>query len=185
MKLRLIPVSLLVLAPLSAGCSSHDDYYDQYPSDPYAPPENVLRMSIDTNQTLQADPGEGAGLFVEYAEGGEYHVFATCDTNHSDYNCGWSIVASIDPTLSMDFTDDGDLEKGDEITRIDQGAVRLDFLVGADFDGVVLKVPPGERFRLNWLLDSVAQEDKLSWVSEGAVKTGAPSDPLDLEPTSP
>jgi hypothetical protein len=183
---RLLSISLVALAPLAAGCGSHDGYYDGYNYDPgYTNPANILRVDIDTDQTLEADPGEGAGLFVEYAAGGMYHVFSTCDTNHSNFSCEWLVVASIDPTLSMEVTDDGNLEKDDAITRIDKGAVRLLFVSDADFDGAVLKVPEGERLRLNWLLDGFADATQLSWVSDGSVHTGAPSDPLDLEPTSP
>src|SRR3954468_10911544 len=111
MKRRLLWGTLGALVPLAAGCTSNDSY-DAYPYDP-GPPNNVLRMDIDTDQTLVANPGDGAGLFVEYAAGGEYHVFSACDTNKSDYVCHWVVVASIDPTLSMEATDDGTLEKVD------------------------------------------------------------------------
>ena len=182
---------LVVLAPLAAGCGSHDTYAD--PNGPYDPgftdPSDVSRVNIDTNQTVSADPGEGVGLFVEYATGGEYHVFATCDTktssNMGHFACTWIVTASIDPSLRMEVTDDGNLEKNDTITRIDDGAVRLNFVVDDDFDGAVLNVPDGSApLRLSWLLDGFANTAHLSWVSGGAIQTGAPSDPLDLEPTS-
>jgi hypothetical protein len=187
MKNSLLAASLVALAPLAAACGSHDTTYDQgAAADPgFTDPADVARVNIDTNQTVSADPGDGVGLFVEYTMGGEYHVFATCDTNVSHYACTWVVVASIDPSLSMDVMDDGNLEKSDSIVRIDDGAVRLTFIVDDDFDGAAINVPAGERLRLSWLLDGFAYTDHFSWVSEGAIQTGAPSDPLDLEPTSP
>jgi hypothetical protein len=185
MKRRLLSASALALAALATGCgtSGHDDAYAQDPG--FTAPADVQRVGIDTGGTVSADAGDGAGLFVEYSTGGEYHVFTTCDTNISKQYCEWRIVASIDPAQSLDFTDDGNFEADDSITRIDDGAVRLVFVSDVDFDGAVLKVPPGEPLRLNWLLDGFARTDMLSWVSGGTVQTGAPSDPVDLEPTTP
>jgi hypothetical protein len=186
MKRCLFSFVLVAVAPLATGCGGSDGYSDGYAYDPgYSSPDNILRVDIDTDQTIETDPGEGAGLFVEYAAGGAYHVFSTCDTNRSNFSCEWLVVASIDPTLSLEVAEDGDLEKDDSITRIDKGAVRLRFVSDADFDGAVLTVPEGERLRLNWLLDGFADSTQLTWISGGAVHTGAPSDPLDLLPTSP
>jgi len=185
MKQGLLSGSLLALA-LATGCGSNSGNYDGYAQDPaFTAPADVQRVDIDTDQTLSADAGNGAGLFVEYSTGGEYHVFTTCDTNISKLPCEWRVVASIDPALSMEVTDDGNLEKDDSISRIDDGAVRLLFVSDVDFDGAVIKVPAGERLRLNWLLDGFVDETQLSWVSGGTVHSGAPTDPVDLEPTTP
>jgi len=172
------------------GCGSdHHDYAGYGPSGdaacPGAPTENVKSVDIETGEMLTADPGAGAGVFVEYAAGGAYHVFSTCDTNTSGLSCQWLMVASVDPTLSLAFKSDGDLESDDSITRVDAGAVRLLFNSGADFDGAVLTAPAGEKLRLNVMLDGCYTSNLVSWISGTTVENGAPTDPVDFVPTSP
>jgi hypothetical protein len=175
-----------------SGCGSDHHYYysdGTAPDDsacPGALTNQVQRVDIETGEMLTADPGQGAGVFVEYAAGGAYHVFSTCDTNTSGFSCQWLMIASIDPTLSMTVKDDGDLESDDSITRVDKGAVKLLFNSGADFDGAVLTVPPGEKLRLNVMLDGCYTTNLVSWISSGTtVQNGAPTDPVDFVPTSP
>src|SRR5258707_778191 len=38
---------------------------------------NPQQVVIDTDQTVNSQPGQGVGLFVEYATGGHWHVYAT------------------------------------------------------------------------------------------------------------
>jgi len=186
MKSGLHAIAAVAFASLTYGCGGDGHYYDGYAGG-YASSTstNVLRVDIDTGETLTADAGQGAGLFVEYVTGGAYHVFSTCDTDKSGFSCEWRMVASVDPTLALSVKDDGDLEKDDVITRIDKGAVNLLFNSDSDFDGAVLTVPAGEKLRLNVLLDGAVDASLVNWVSDGSVRTGAPSDPVDFVPTSP
>jgi hypothetical protein len=192
MKACLLALTTAGLGFVLTGCGNdHHSYYsDGYaPVDsacPGAPTDKVQTVSIETGEMLTADPGQGAGVFVEYAAGGAYHVFSTCDTSTSGFDCQWAMIASIDPTLSLTFKDDGDLESDDSITRVDKGAVKLLFNSGADFDGAVLTVPPGEKLRLNVMLDGCYTSNLVSWISNGTtVQNGAPTDPVDFVPTSP
>jgi hypothetical protein len=190
MKTSLLTIASLGLGALAPACGGHR-YHDDYSNPGYdqcsqAGPGSPLRVDIDTDApALTTDAGDGAGVFVEYMDGGAYHVFSTCDTNKSGYSCQWAIVASIDPTLSLQVTDDGDLEGDDTITRVDEGAVRLVFNSDADFDGAVLSAPAGEKLRLNVVLDGCYDSSLVSWVSNGSIVSGAPSDPVDFVPTSP
>ncbi len=191
MKTRLLALSTVGLGCALAGCGGNDHHYYYYDSPPDsacpgAPTDQVQHVDIETGEMLTADPGQGAGVFVEYAAGGEYHVFATCDTSTSGLSCQWVMVTSIDPTLSLGAKDDGTLEDDDSITRVDKGAVRLLFNSGSDFDGAVLTVPPGEKLRLNVMLDGCYTTNLVSWISSGTmVQNGAPTDPVDFVPSSP
>lgn len=196
MRTRLLVLSSAAVCLALTGCGdgrTHYYYAPNPPDDsacPGAPTDSPRSVDIETGEMLTADPGQGAGVFVEYAAGGAYHVFSTCDTKLSNDRCQWLMVASIDPTLSLSVKDDGDLEYDDPdypdaITRVDQGAVRLSFDVGDDFDGAVLTVPPGEKLRLNVMLDGCYTTNLVSWISGTTVENGAPTDPVDFVPTSP
>src|SRR5688572_22844404 len=54
-----------------------------------------MLVEIDTDQTMTADPGQGVGVFVEYAKGGHWHVWWTCDTAKTRQSCDFSVSGSI------------------------------------------------------------------------------------------
>ncbi len=49
---------------------------------------------VDTDQVMNADPGQGVGVFTEYASGGKWHIWWTCDTALSNQNCDVSLSAT-------------------------------------------------------------------------------------------
>jgi hypothetical protein len=67
----------------------------QTPSDPPASTTPML-VEVDTDQTMTADPGEGVGVFVEYATGGKWHIWWTCDTALTNQACDFSLSAAAD-----------------------------------------------------------------------------------------
>lgn len=154
--------------------------------EPQGDPVHVYSVTVDTGETLVAQPGQGYGVFVEYAAGGEWHVFTTCDADVTGYSCAWDLIASVDGTETLAVTDQTDLEAPDKVLRIDPAAVRLVFQTDSDTDGVRLTGTPGEPLSLDLEWDGpFAASSTLSWFGGGAVHTGAPSDPVDLTPTAP
>jgi hypothetical protein len=152
---------------------------------PVAEPGLVQTVGVDTGEQLVPNPGGGAGVFVEYAAGGTWHVFTTCDTTQSNFTCGWDLVASIDRSASLSVTEQAEVDKGDQVLRVDKGAVRLLFDTAMDVDGVHLSAPPGKSLELDVILDGNHDASLVSWVTGGAVHLGAPSDPIQFAPTAP
>ena len=62
------------------------------PSTP-ASPAPMLAI-VDTDQVMNADPGQGVGVFTEYTAGGKWHIWWTCDTAKSSQDCDFSVSAS-------------------------------------------------------------------------------------------
>jgi hypothetical protein len=202
MTTRWIALALIALGPLATACGTDNGTYYDYNGYPQTRTrDTIIAVDIDTSTldvpaTIAADGGAGVGLFVEYLTGGSYHLFATCDTMKSGHGCQWDVLATIDPTLKMDAQDDGDLESDDAVVRVDDAGFRLFFNVDVDFDGVVLTVPPQARLRLDELLydpdpnvitdpPTEAAANTL-WISGGALqRDGAPSNPVDFNPTAP
>ena len=53
-----------------------------------------MLVEIDTDQTMTAVGGEGVGVFIEYAKGGHWHVWWTCDTAQTRQSCDFSVSAA-------------------------------------------------------------------------------------------
>jgi hypothetical protein len=156
------------------------------PPPPYSPPGNVLSVDIDTDAQLQAEGGKGAGLFVEYATGGKWHVFAACDTTQSGFDCTWDLVVSLpDAKQALTVSDKTDLDASDAVLRVDEGALRLFFRTSTEVDGVRLSAPAGQQLQVDVILDGVHDGSFVNWVGGGAAKAGAPSDPIIFLPTAP
>jgi hypothetical protein len=61
------------------------------PGQPVAP----MLAVVDTGQVMNAQPGQGVGIFTEYAAGGTWHVWWTCDTARSQLDCDVALSATV------------------------------------------------------------------------------------------
>lgn len=181
--------SLLLLAslPLLAcgyghGHSHSDPYYDDGSLSPAfcGDPEEAI---IDADQALEVDPGAGAGAFVEYESGGLYRVTTSCDFEESG-SCLWDILVTPHddaPVLALSAVD---LEGSDSVSITEGNSVHLEAVTGSDFDGFTVQVDPGVGIRFDGLLDEACGNRFLFWVGDGALHSGAPSNPIDLLPSA-
>jgi hypothetical protein len=53
-----------------------------------------MLVEVDTDQTMTAVGGDGVGVFIEYAKGGHWHVWWTCDTTRTQQSCEFSVSAA-------------------------------------------------------------------------------------------
>src|SRR5262245_53008903 len=89
----------LATVSLASGCVVEDRYDDGgvttvSPPDETPPAQTPMAVTIDTDQTMTAGPGDGTGLFVEYAAGGHWKIWLTCDTNKTGQACPFDVTAS-------------------------------------------------------------------------------------------
>lgn len=182
---RLMRAALVGGALLLAGCSSDDTGYVPIGG---SAPNNVITESIDTGAALDVDPGKGVGLFVEYVAGGTWHIYATCDTVTSGYDCSWDLVASVDPTTRLKVADQMTEfdATNDKVLTVDKGSIRIIFGDNSTkIDGVKLAGPAGAPLTLDWYWDDDRDPSLVSFVQGGAAIPGAASDPAVFEPTTP
>lgn len=187
MTIRALP--LMALCLLSVGCTyeDDDDYYDCQGSEcGYVPPTEIESSSIDTGAELaEVEAGEGAGAFVEYQGDGAWHVFTACDTNISDYACGWDIIVSaVDGNQLDDFGSDR-LENEDYVGKFDSNSVQFISVTDYDFDGFFVQTDPGGHLRVDVYLDGAPAPRFIYWVGNGGLHKGSPTNPIDLMPTAP
>lgn len=182
---RLVGLGALTLvAALGTGCVVRSTASGNQSNPPPDGPDLPLEVGIDTNETLWVEPGEGAGLFVEYFEGGEYRITFACDTNLSGIGCDWEGYVSVEQGADVTGILEEDLEGSDRL-YVSDGVVDFDIGVTTDLDSFTVLTQPGTVLRLEAYLDGVSQPQFVFWRGDGVIHTGAPTNPVDFVPSSP
>ncbi len=183
------PLILLLAAPLAAcGYGNDGHHYDDqsyggggYDVSPAC--GEAEEAVIDADQALDVDPGAGAGAFVEYESGGTYRITTSCDAAEAG-DCYWDIVVTpLDGAPVLALSPIG-LESDDTLSLAQQNSVRLVAYTGTDFDSFSIQTDPGTPLRFDGLLDNACGNRYLFWVGDGALHSGAPSNPIDLIPSA-
>jgi hypothetical protein len=178
---------------LASGCVEPDP--DASNGGDLSPLPGIAELSIDAGETLTLEPGTGIGIAVVYAGDGAWDLDLACDTLTSGTSCLFDVwVSSDDSPDGISGATGRDLEEGDRVAMPDPFALRLDFLTEADTDGVGFRATPGATLRVSASLYDPAVDAPLgwsddpriiSWVGNGAVNWGAPTNPVDLTPDRP
>lgn len=145
---------------------------------------SVVKATIDVDQTLDTAPGEGIGVFIEYASGGTWHVFTSCDTAISGLTCAHNVSVTVPASASFGNIKQDGLEGADTVYEYTDG-LELATDTSTDLDGVYFDTDPGAKVRFEVWLDGQAESRFVYWVGGGAVHAGAPSNPVDLIPSAP
>lgn len=141
-------------------------------------------MLIDTDATLNAVPGEGVGVMVEYASGGEWKIRTTCDTNVSAAVCIFDLTASL-KAGTFELVESDGVEGLDNLKVVEATQAVLHAETASDTDGMRIKAAPGSILRLEVQLDGKPESRFVYWMSGGVVNEGAPTNPVEFEPSLP
>jgi len=144
----------------------------------------VVVATVDTGQTLETAPGEGIGVFIEYAEGGQWPVFTACDSNISGMGCAHNVAVFVPATSWFGGIRYEGLEGADTVYEYSDG-LELATETTSDLDGVYFDTDPGTTVRFETWLDGAKEAGFVYWVGGGAIHGGAPSNPIDLRPSAP
>lgn len=148
---------------------------------PDTPNVTPLRVKIDTDQVMTADPGKGVGVFVEYGTGGNWHVWWTCDTSLSNRTCTIDIrVSSPSGITPVDST----------VSPLEKTSTQLSFLsrTSTGVDDARFTTAPGEVLTLEAAIDGVLDPSYIFFVQNGQVNggyQGALTNPLELQGDRP
>jgi hypothetical protein len=200
-KLRSLFLSSFVLAmttglagAASTGCffigHDDDDHHDwddddvAPPTDPVTPPaeELLTEVAIQPDRTLEAAPGEGVGIFVEYYSGGKWRIWTTCDTFSSKQVCKFQILASTVRTEHLRTYATEDVEGFDEVQDLGGGMVQLIADTDSDTDTLVLEVEDGQPLEVEVYIDGQSAQPFVYWVSDDLIHAGAPDNPVRFLP---
>jgi hypothetical protein len=158
-----------------AGCIVVDDDGDDdvIIVDDNPPAPVIESVPIDQGEGLSQEPGEGAGVFVEYLGDGNWSIWTTCDSEFSGVACLYDIFATA-PDIRA--TGEDDLEGLDVIFE-DFDTLQLQADTTNDFDGMVFAAAPGEPVQIEVWLDGALDGRLVFWVAEGTVLQGLPTNP--------
>jgi len=178
----LLALGCVVDADHCDDCGMQDGYGGSAGSGPPAS-EKVITATIETDQHLETTAGKGAGVFIDYSAGGYWHVFTSCDANGP---CDFNVVATVGAGVSLSAAqlENDEPSDGDALYNYDDG-VEMAVRTWSDFDGMKFTTTPGATVRFEVYLDGVRDARYVYWVGDEAVHSGAPSNPIDLEPSSP
>lgn len=147
------------------------------PSEPEAPvasgdPAGVAPMLVvvDTDEVLEAAPGEGVGVYVEYGAGGVWHVWWTCDTNLSGRPCDVAVTLRASRGAVGDV-DAAELATG-KLARTDDGAVLVGDTTSVGVSGLRLALEPGAELVVEATIGGLRDGSFFFFVQDGKVKGG-------------
>jgi hypothetical protein len=151
-----------------------------------------MLVDVDPNQTMNASPGDGVGVFVEYQTGGHWIVWWTCDTNKTGESCAFDNVLSVSKGTIANI---GSMTPGVAPTGVTQnapGAIEAQTNTTTGIDGVTFDTPltAGE-VPVVTLDAKVNGQENPAWlffVQDGKINGGTTdmlTDPLMFEPSTP
>lgn len=130
-----------------------------------------VTVEIDTGKSMDAAPGEGVGLFVEYHSGGHWRLWWTCDTLVSGQSCDFAVRAEVEHGPLTAFKTTG-LGGGDTAEQTDDNTVVVqstvtDTLATAEFD-----TSPGETIALEAIVSGLRDGSYFFFVQDGQINGG-------------
>jgi len=148
-------------------------------------PAEPVQTYIDVDAQIETTPGEGAGVFVEYAKGGHWVLRTTCDTLKNGPPCAWDIIITPEDGRSISNVEPRDLEAKDSVGTYPDfpRSYQLVAETAGDIDGFTFDTEPQTAISVDVFLDEACALPYVFWVGDGAVHTGAPSNPIVLIPT--
>lgn len=143
-----------------------------------------MLVEVDPDQTMDAAPGEGVGVFVEYGTGGHWSVWWTCDTNLTRQRCDFNVSVTAASVSNVDSSGIGD--DGRAIT--DATSLRVLTTTRDEVHGVRFDTEPGAVITLEATVGALKDGAFLFFVQDGQVNggfSGTLSNPLRLQGKSP
>ena len=142
-------------------------------------------VAITPDKTLQSSAGDGVGIFVEYAAGGHWHVWTTCDTNKSKVSCDFEVFAIPEKGAKISNIQPETLESGDVAEELKDGSAHLSASTSTELDGMTFDTTPGTVVELEVYFEGLPDSRVVYWYGNDTLHTGAPTDPVDFLPDTP
>jgi len=138
--------------------------------------------TIDRDHVLTTDLGEGAGLFVEYANAGVWTLWTSCDSNLTDHGCAWHAEVFADAALG---TPEAFYLEGNDHIHTHEAGLSFYAETSYDMDMMVFTTEPGALVEIDVTLDGYLAPGYLVWFGNDVVHDGAPRSPVAFQPDAP
>jgi hypothetical protein len=162
------------------------------PTSPTTPPStSPMLVVVDTDQVMNADPGQGVGVFTEYSAGGKWHIWWTCDTAKSKISCDVALSATA-ASGTIDGLNSDQLQGG-TVTSPTPSRVEASITTTNQVHGITFTTTPGAVVTLEATVGGLKEgpgpnRSFFFFVQDGKINggyTGALTNPLQLQGKSP
>ena len=183
--------ALLLGVPLvffSAACTYDNGDAQRVTATPVAcdSPAEPATSTIDADRQIEVDPGQGAGVFIEYGAGGHWTLRTSCDTDKTNTAYSWDVIVTPEDGQALSLVTPYDFEPGDTVNPFStDGSYRFLAATSSDIDGITFDSAPGAAVRVDSYLDGVCALPYFFWVGDGALHQTSPTNPLILIPSVP
>jgi hypothetical protein len=146
-----------------------------------------ILVDVDTGKTMNAAPGDGVGIFVEYAAGGQWHVWWTCDTNKTNEPCAFGIKITAKTGSISDLQLAGAVQ-GDSIQQTDSQTLTATTNTTSNAVDAKFTGDAGGTIEIEATVGGVDDSSFFFFVQDGTVNggyTGTLTDPLRFEGNTP
>lgn len=151
-----------------------------------------MLVEVDPNQTMNATPGDGVGVFVQYKTGGHWTIWWTCDTNKTGESCSFDNTVSVQKGTIANIAS---MTPGVAVTGVTQngpGAIEAQTTTTTGVDGVDFDTPLASGqvpvITLDAKVNGQESAQFLFFVQNGKINGGTQdtlTDPLMFEPSTP
>lgn len=141
-----------------------------------------LLAVIDTDQVMTADPGQGVGVFIEYAKGGKWHLWWTCDTQQTNQDCQY-VVSATASAGNIENVDSAQLQGGSTSSPT-ASRVEARSTTTNQVHGITFTTNPGAVITVEASVGGIKDGKFLFFVQKGKVNggfTGKITNPLQLQ----
>jgi hypothetical protein len=186
--MRVLISSLLAVLGLSAtGCWVEYDNSRRTPPPAQTTPQtptptpDPVRVTIDTGRALTVSPGGGAGLFITYDAGGNWKLSWTCDTS---VNPRRTSPCVFDIAVGTHGIQELSVQPSNAVVQQDATSFSIRTSTTTTLDSATLRTEPGSSIAVTMRIDNNVYPSLIWYVSDGKLTT-APSDPIELVPSTP
>jgi hypothetical protein len=141
---------------------------------------------------MNATPGDGVGVFVQYKTGGHWLVWWTCDTNKTGQTCAFDNTVTVSKGSIANVASMTPDVAAPGVTQLGAGAIEAQTSTSTNVDGVTFDTPVTAGEVPVITLDAKVNGDEnpgwLFFVQGGQINGGTKdtlTDPLMFEPSSP
>jgi hypothetical protein len=145
-----------------------------------------MLVLVDTDRVMNANPGDGVGVFTEYRSGGHWRVWWTCDTNKTSQSCSFTVSATTSGAISN--AAGISLQADDSVQQINGTGVSAATTTTVSVQGMTFDTAPGATITLDAQMDGQESGEILFFVQDGKINggyMGTLTDPLQLQPSVP
>ncbi|HVJ93324.1 MAG TPA: hypothetical protein VM580_26165 [Labilithrix sp.] len=145
-----------------------------------------MLVEVDTDQTMSAEGGQGVGVFVEYASGGHWHLWWTCDTLQTQQSCDF-VVSAVAASGNLRNVDSSEVNRG-SVTSPSASRVDAKTTTTTEVHGIRFDTDPGEVITVEASVGGLTDGAFLFFVQAGKVNggfSGKLTNPLQFQGSTP